>query len=224
MIYPYPMKEVIPPLPACLNSVDKAFKSFIEEIRTQEWNIESVHFSNLEVTHEDLSKLDFKGVLFDNCKFVDCDFSKSFFMNVHLVGSNFSNCLFDNVYVKKCFFNASKMTGFMGAQSLIEDTYFKDCHMKYAHFAGAKISKSTFNHCNLQESDFMQAEFKSVQVSEVDFESANFFKAVLGGMDFSTSYINGITLSKEMCELKGVTLNPLQACEIATLLGIKIKS
>lgn len=114
------------------------------------------------------------------------------------------------------------MTGFMGAQSLIEDSYFKDCHMKYTHFAGAKISKSTFNHCNLQESDFSEAEFKTVQVGEVDFESANFFKAGLGGMDFSTSYINGITLSKEMRELKGVTLNQLQACEIAKFLGINI--
>lgn len=102
------MKKIIPLLPSELIVLDKPFESFIEEIRRQERNIESVHFSNLEVTHEDLSKLDFKGVLFDNCKFVECDFSKSSFMNVHIVNSNFSNCLFENAYLKKCFFMHQK--------------------------------------------------------------------------------------------------------------------
>lgn len=46
---------------------------------------------------------------------------------------------------------------------------------------------------------------------------------MLRGMDLSTCEISGIMVSDHFQELKGVKIDPLQAVDIARMLGVQIK-
>ena len=63
---------------------------------------------------------------------------------------------------------------------------------------------------------------KKIKIKECKFILTNFFNTKLAGIDFSTSNIEGIILSNNFKELKGIKANEIQAIELAKLLGIKI--
>ena len=60
------------------------------------------------------------------------------------------------------------------------------------------------------------------QVNECKFIITNFFNTKLEGIDFSTSNIDGIIVSDNFKELKGIKVNEIQAIELSKLIGIKI--
>ena len=55
------------------------------------------------------------------------------------------------------------------------------------------------------------------------FSRKQFFKTPLIGIDLSTSEIKGVTLSKELSELRGATLSADQALALIRQAGIGIR-
>lgn len=55
------------------------------------------------------------------------------------------------------------------------------------------------------------------------FSRKQFFKTPLIGIDLSTSEIKGVTLSKELSELRGATLSADQALTLIRQAGIGIR-
>ena len=79
---------------------------------------------------------------------------------------------------------------------------------------------------SFSRSDFSGGSFGGCQVEGVFFDQCNlcecdFFHTPLDGMDFTTSQISGILLSGS--ELKGAVVTPLQAAELASLLGLIVR-
>lgn len=55
----------------------------------------------------------------------------------------------------------------------------------------------------------------------VDLTQAQFFKTSLRDIDLSNSLIDGIAISLE--DIKGATISELQAVDLISLIGVKIK-
>lgn len=65
-------------------------------------------------------------------------------------------------------------------------------------------------------------EFTKTEISRCDFQEAELLGTKLGGLDFSTSKIDGFMIQAE--NLRGVTMNEEQALACTKLLGITIKN
>ena len=68
---------------------------------------------------------------------------------------------------------------------------------------------------------FPEVRFKKMTLRKVD-SAARIFRTPLKDMDLSDCKIEKIILSDTFRELKGASINPLQAAELVRLLGVKV--
>ena len=71
---------------------------------------------------------------------------------------------------------------------------------------------------------FDECRLEKVAFAQCDLTQAEFFGTRLRGLSFADSDIRGIRVREiESFELKGLKINPLQAVELARLLGVEIE-
>lgn len=103
--------------------------------------------------------------------------------------------------------------------------FFRNLTIEESSFAYANLAGTIWENClirksNFREISFSEAKLKKLTTSEVDFTGADFFKTPLKGIDMTSCSLEGITISDNFSELKGLRVNSLQAVELAKMLGI----
>ena len=68
-----------------------------------------------------------------------------------------------------------------------------------------------------------RAELKRTAFKDVKLVGAEMFMTKMRGTDFTKCDISGIVLSRELSELRGVTVTYEQAADLAKLLGLIVK-
>ena len=63
---------------------------------------------------------------------------------------------------------------------------------------------------------------KDIELNNVNFTKAEFLKVNLNNIDFSNCDINSIVM--DIYSLKGIIINSWQCCEIAGIIGVKVKN
>lgn len=76
--------------------------------------------------------------------------------------------------------------------------------------------------CLIREAAFSEASLKKLSLEKVDFSGTDFFLTPLKGIDLSDCTIERIILSDSFRELKGATINSVQAADLIRLLGVKV--
>lgn len=89
-----------------------------------------------------------------------------------------------------------------------------------------KLQKILFNNLKkventgLRNSSFQENRLKNIIFKQADLTQVQLFKTNLKGIDFSESIIEGIAVFIE--DIKGATINQLQAFDLLYLIGVKI--
>lgn len=165
------------------------------------------------------------GLEFDTCIFDKIKAEKTTFFNVHFTdiifkNSDFLSCRFEMCSFIRCSFENCNMTGVS-----IIDSYFDNVtissNMKYANIVNNKLKKTIFNESILIDARFLENNFTKVYYNKCDMRNFEFSKCNLKDINLSTCNIENIKLNPN--EVRGLTIDIMQAIYITQLLGIKIE-
>lgn len=193
----------------------------VRRAQAEEEDISARQFSGETLFGENLSKLCFHGVLFQNCRLEDSIFQKTDFLDVVFMECDLSNCDFSDGYFNRCEFRSCKGLGASMQNARLQNVGFYEGNFRYANFNGSKWKAAEVAGTDMNSANLAECTLTDVGLDKAGLEGASFFKTPLAGMDFTTSRIDGIVLSGE--ELRGAAVNLFQAAELAKLFGIIIK-
>jgi len=143
----------------------------------------------------DFSDKKFPCEIYENCKFVNCNFYKSNLVDVTFRECTFEDCDFSLASLKNTAFNdihfiGCKLVGvqFDECNPFLFSVDFESCVLKLAVFYKMKLKKTRFKNCNLQETDFSEADMTSATLDNCDLQRGTFHRTVLEKADFRTSF------------------------------------
>ena len=160
-----------------------------------------------------LEKTEYKACIFTNCRFTGAALS----------GAWFQNAVFEN-----CDLSGAKLL-----EATLQKVRLRGCKLSGVNFAAAVLSDVTLEECVAEGAVFSEAVFKNVIFRKDNLRSvvrfqdccrvqAEFLHTSLNGQDLTTCDIEGAGFSGEE-ELRGAKVTPVQACELAKLLGVIIE-
>ncbi len=194
-----------------------------QEAAYNDGEISGFHFKNLDLGGYDFTGMRFSMVLFENCRLVGAFLDKASFWDAVFKHCDLSNSSINEGYFNRCSWQSCKWLGAGFLEAHLQQLTAEACNLQYANF-----DEAAFLDVRLVSSDFSQAVFsscqlKNFQAQDCRFLGANFFRTALRGVDFSENELEGIIVSERAEELQGMVVNPIQAAELAKLLGIVIK-
>ena len=195
----------------------------ITTLQEQELAAENVLFISEVLIDEDLSGIDYTIVVFENCKLLNCNFTKAGFTNVRFKECDISNCNFENGYFNQVEFVSCKGVGCKFSNSTIKHVRFVDSNFTYSNFEQSKFQKVIITSSNFGNACIAEGILKDLVLEDVTLENCDFFKTPLKGIDFRESRIDGILLSDTHNELVGAIVDTYQAASLARFLGIEVK-
>jgi fluoroquinolone resistance protein len=142
-------------------------------------------------TNIDFSKVHSLDDEFDNCTFLNCNFSglnmtaKVFYETVFeacdMSNANLNNTSFQDVSFINC-----KLLGlrFDACKTFLLEFKFTDSSLNYSSFFGLKIPKTIFKNCNLTEVDFSEADLNNTNFEGSNLLGAMFSNTILEVADF----------------------------------------
>ncbi|MHA7831550.1 MAG: pentapeptide repeat-containing protein [Flagellimonas sp.] len=149
-----------------------------------------------EFTKQDYTQTKLPRGDYENCRFVDCLFSKGFLDNQNFVECTFEGCDFTNTNIAHTIFNdvtfeGCKIVGlqFETCNQLLISLKFIGCNLSIASFIGMHLPNIEFYNCKLHQTDFTDAHLKQAKFPNCDLENAIFENTNLEQADF-TSAIN----------------------------------
>ena len=194
-----------------------------ERALAEESTLSQLLIDHAQENRFDFSALEIRASRFENCTFSACRFSHSTFIDVCFENCDFSNSTFTDAYFERCQFLRCK---YIGAQ--MQDTRWKSVLIQGTNFEltyldGAKMTDIIMDDSNFSNVSWSEANLKKVQNLKCRFVRNNFFQTALAGMDFSCSELAAPIVSASGAELKDCEINALQAADLITLWGVKIK-
>lgn len=149
-------------------------------------------FDKVDFTLKDLAVM---GNHFEDCHFLQCNFSKSVLSHLRFFDCSFVNCQLNLCMIEETLwqqvrFKGCKMMGlyFEQANRFGWDVFFDDCQLDHSSFCQMKLSSQSFLLCSLKGVDFSQAVLTGVLFSNCNLENAKFVGCDLQKADFSTAY------------------------------------
>lgn len=178
-------------------------------------------FMDETYTGEDFSSTRLKTGEYDNCVFIDCNFSNTHLSNCTFLECSFTDCNLTNVKFGGTTFNDvtfenCKLLGadFSVCNNFMLQLRFRESVLDLAIFAGLNLANTHFNACPLKEADFTETILTGARFNSCDLSRATFENADLEKVDFSTAY--NFTIDPEQNKMKGAKFSKET---IAGLLG-----
>ncbi|WP_339630957.1 pentapeptide repeat-containing protein [Bizionia echini] len=144
---------------------------------------------------------------YNNCQFIDCEFSEAFLSYIAFTECEFINCNLSSAKVKDASFNdvvfkGCKLQGvlFQYCNPFLLALSFENCVLNLSTFNDLKLKKTLFNSCMLKQTDFSNTDLSYSTFLKCNLEHASFYNANLSYTDFTTS--QNITLNPEFSNLK----------------------
>lgn len=197
-------------------------EQILGDIRDNDEVIRGQVFSGEVLAELDLSGIEFEEVTFDHCRFINCDFSYGNLFRTQFLSCDFSNCRFAKSYWNQSGISESKGDGAAFTESTFKCCEFRDSVFHYANLPQTQWEDIKMTGCSFGHASFQAAKFKRIEMRDVVLSGAEFFRSSLKGVDLSQCAIDGIWVSESMKELRGVKINPGQAVDLISLLGIEM--
>ncbi|HWZ03880.1 MAG TPA: pentapeptide repeat-containing protein [Mucilaginibacter sp.] len=132
---------------------------------------------------------------FENCKFINCDFSYAdiagvVFMECQFEGCNLSLIKLTEAGLQNITFKDCKLSGadFSKSRDFLFEVNFNNCILDNAIFYKKKNKGAKFTDCSLVETDFTEADLTDVQFINCNLNRAFFNRTTLKNADLRTSY------------------------------------
>ncbi|MEG0570013.1 MAG: pentapeptide repeat-containing protein [Oscillospiraceae bacterium] len=216
------MNITTPQLPTTPSIIGDFF-SAAQECLYDETSLTNVKLLDEHLNKCDLSKLEVRSGIFENCVLGYCIFETTTFVDVLFSSCDFSNANFSGAFFERCHFFSCKFMGADISSALLRNVVFKDCNMCFSSLDECKLTDVLFSGTDFTEASMSQAKIKRLFLSKSIFIKNNFFKTSLSGVDFTTCEFLSPIVSYPPLELKGITINSFQASNLIGLLGIKVK-
>ena len=184
--------------------------------------IERKHFESEEKSEIELYDIDFEYCEFNKVTIISSKIEKATFKDVIFYNCNFANTSFMNSTFIRCEFNNCKIEGANFAESIVHNVAFIGTNAKYINLSLASLEKVIFEDTVLRNSYFQENKLKNVYFKKADLSQAQFFKTSLKDIDISDANIEGIAIPIE--DIKGATIDQMQALDLLYLIGVKIRN
>ena len=160
---------------------------------------------------------EFKGIVYneneisykeyENCAFIDCNFTNCIFLAASFIDCKFVNCNFNGAKInhtslRTVYFNKCKISdvNFAMIDKFIFEIHFKDCNLDFSKFYALKLKGTTFTNTSLVAVDFMAADLSEVVFENCDLYRSEFDKAIANKTNFKTSF--NYTINPEKTKIK----------------------
>ena len=160
---------------------------------------------------------EFKGIVYneneisykeyENCAFIDCNFTNCIFLAASFIDCKFVNCNFNGAKInhtslRTVYFNKCKISdvNFAMIDKFIFEIHFKDCILDFSKFYALKLKGTTFTNSSLVAVDFMAADLSEVVFENCDLYRSEFDKAIANKTNFKTSF--NYTINPEKTKIK----------------------
>jgi uncharacterized protein YjbI with pentapeptide repeats len=176
-------------------------------------------------------EMQLKGSRFDECEFIDCDFSQAIFTNCkfnacRFVGCNLSLVSLSGSRLFAIEFIESKLVG-VDFTSADWPTFHLDFELKFVRsilsdisMFGLTLNRLTFDECKVVEADFREGNFAQSSWTYCDFSKSLFMKTNMQGIDFSDSYHYDIDVLHN--RIDKAKFSRFEALNLLTSLGIEL--
>lgn len=168
-----------------------------------------------------------RSMLFDQVQFTRVDLSRSRLPTIEMIDAKLDACDLAGAEWERGRFTRVEMNGcrLVGAKffdATIDDLMVRESNCELAIFWSARFRRVRFERSMLRRASFEGADLSGVVFRGCDLTGADFRNAKLVGTDFRGSDITGLQVG--IGDLKGAIIDPPQAMELATLLGVTISS
>lgn len=171
----------------------------------------------------DCSNLSFNRVIFVDCSFRGGDFSHVSFIDGIVWNSDLSNGVFAESFWASSCLCESKGIGADFSASRMRNVRFAGCNLQYGNFTKCRLPGIRIGNSDFSEAVFSETELGGAILDEVKLNRATFVKTSLGGINLTRCAIDNLRFSDHAPELRGAIVNPVQAAELAKLLGVVIE-
>lgn len=163
----------------------------------------------------------FSGVLWQNARL-----SAISLAGAHLEDTIFRDCDLANLDARRVFASRVEVLecralGFCAPESDWRDAVFRACNFSLCQFRHAKFERARFQECDLREADFQNADLRGVIFQDCDLRGVQFSFAKLQNADVCTSQTEN--LGVDASALRGLVVSPLQAAQLAAILGLQVR-
>lgn len=159
-----------------------------------------------------------------DCRFERCDFTQTYFRKSVFTDCTFVDCVFEESYFKATTLIGCEVRGGTFHRSHFKNAKLHGVGVYYGNFTETIWETSTVDECSFKDALLSETKLKNNRFIKSDFTRADFFRTPLQGVDLSDCIIAGITVSDDFRELAGLKISPLQAVDIAALLGVVVES
>lgn len=213
-------KRLPPDLPKALARIEALDGATMERLLEEE-GLEAAHLVGITFEGIDLSRVAFRGCVFEKCCFpgdVDIlyDWMDCAFRGCDFAGARLHKAAMLRVTLEDCRGVGTAMT-----EMTLRSVLLKACQLRYANYGLSRLTAVAFEGCDLSQASFGDAQFDGVTFTDCRLSGAELYGTRLKGMDLRSNAIDGIVLGNRG-ELEGATVTPVQACELARLLGVII--
>lgn len=163
--------------------------------------------------------------MYEQCTFVDCDFTGSDFSKITFVDCAFENCNLSNVTVQgtvlnDCRFRRSKLIGIHFSEAAQEtlELLFDDCRIDSVVFDNVVLQKIKMGKSELVRSEIHWADFSGADFSECDLRETRFYNCNLENADFRNA--SNIHFDIRENRISGATFSIECAPELLESFGI----
>jgi uncharacterized protein YjbI with pentapeptide repeats len=166
-----------------------------------------------------------KGLDVLKCRFVKCDFSEcclemAGFREVVFEACDFSNCDFSKASFQRTLFQGCKLMGADFIEGSLRQVRFCDVSGGYLNFSDSRVQDTAFEKSRLPNAAFSRCKL-AASFNVCDLSQCLFQQTPLKDIDLRTCQLQGIQIT--LPDLRGAIVTPMQAADMATLLGLVIK-
>ena len=158
-------------------------------------------FENEKIENKQWKEAKLNDYEFEDCIFVNCDFSGASVLSSSFIDCQFRNCnlalanLGNTILNGAQFYNCKVMgVKFNLCNDFIFDVYFENSILDYSSFEGRKMLKTIFKNCSLKGVDFINSQLKQAKFIDCNLDEAAFLGTNLQETDFTSSYNYTINL------------------------------
>lgn len=132
---------------------------------------------------------------FEQCTFINCDFSNAQIISTHFTDCSFVGCNFSMTNLSQSMLNNisfidCKILGvkFNLCHDFIFEVSFNNCILDYSSFEKRKMQKTIFHDSSLKSVDFTGSNLKQSTFINSDLQEAIFYNSNIQEVDFTSAF------------------------------------
>ena len=121
----------------------------------------------------------------------------------------------------RCRLATCRLTGADLIRALLRQVEMTGCKADFLNLAEAKTDHVRFAECAMQEAALESVTLKQAEFADCDLTRATVHMTAMKGVDLRSCRLDGLNIG--IPDMRGMVVTPLQAAELARLLGLVIK-